>query len=243
MKLACLNNKPEVFYSIQGEGLSIGKPAIFVRLSRCNLHCVWCDTPYTWNWEGTKFHHPEKVERQENQIEVSIADLVALIIEYPCNRIILTGGEPFIQQKELVELMKALKEVDDDYFFEIETNGTFEPLLTFDELIGQYNVSVKLSNCGDAEKLRLKEEALTFFSESSKANFKFVIDTQQDLQEVQQLQRNYKIHQQKIFLMPQARTKEVLQQKQNDLIEVCKEYGYSYSDRLHVRIYGDKKGV
>lgn len=243
MKLACLNNKPEVFYSIQGEGVSIGKPAIFVRLSQCNLHCVWCDTPYTWNWEGTKFQHAEKVEREKSQAEVSITTLVELITDYPCTRIILTGGEPFIQQKELVELMKALKELDEDYFFEIETNGTFEPLLAFDELIGQYNVSAKLSNCGDSEKLRLKEEALTFFSDSSKANFKFVIDTQQDLKEVQQLQRRFKIHQQKILLMPQARTKEALQQKQDELIEVCKEYGYSYSDRLHVRIYGDKKGV
>jgi 7-carboxy-7-deazaguanine synthase len=243
MKLARLNNKPEIFYSIQGEGVSIGKPAIFVRLSQCNLHCVWCDTSYTWNWEGTKFEHPIKVNRKVSQVDVSINELVELITDYPCSRVILTGGEPFIQQKELVGLMTALKAIDDDYFFEIETNGTFEPLLSFDRLIGQYNVSTKLSNCGDAEKLRIKTEAMEFFTISSKANFKFVIESEKDLDEVQTLQRQFGISKEKILLMPQAQTKETLQKKQEELIEICKNFGYTYSDRLHVRIYGDKKGI
>ena len=243
MKLARLNNQPELFYSIQGEGVSIGKPAIFVRLSQCNLHCVWCDTPYTWNWEGTRFKHPLKVIRKESQIDISIDDLIELIINLPCKRLILTGGEPFLQQKELVELMKALKSIDDNYFFEIETNGTVEPLFTFDALIDQYNVSTKLSNCGDAKKLRIKEDAMAFFTESSKANFKFVIETAKDLEEIQSLQKQFGISTEKILLMPQAQTKEALQTKQIELIEICKEFGYTYSDRLHVRIYGDKKGV
>lgn len=243
MKLACLNNKPEIFYSIQGEGVSIGKPAIFVRLSQCNLHCVWCDTSYTWNWEGTKFEHPIKVNRLESQIEVSVNEMVDLITDFPCARVILTGGEPFIQQKELVVLMNTLKAIDDDYFFEIETNGTFEPLLAFDRLIGQYNVSVKLSNCGDAENLRIKPEAIEFFTLSPKANYKFVIESKEDLTEVQNLQKQFGIASDKILLMPQAQTKDALQQKQEELIEICKTFGYTYSDRLHVRIYGDKKGV
>jgi 7-carboxy-7-deazaguanine synthase len=243
MKVARLNNKPEVFYSIQGEGISIGKPAIFVRLSQCNLHCVWCDTPYTWNWEGTKFDHPVKANRKDSQLEVSINELVELIVDFPCSRVILTGGEPFIQQKELTELMESLKLVDEDYFFEIETNGTFVPLPAFDALIGQYNVSTKLSNCGDAERLRIKSDAMSFFTESSKANFKFVIDTPKDLEEVKSLQKQFGISREKVLLMAQAQTKEALQIKQIELIETCKEFGYTYSDRLHVRIYGDKKGV
>ena len=243
MKLARLNQEPEVFYSIQGEGISIGKPAIFVRLTQCNLHCVWCDTPYTWNWEGTKFKHPTKVKRQDVQIELSVQELVQLITQFPCSRVILTGGEPFIQQKELVDLMTALKSIDEEYFFEIETNGTFLPIETFDRLIGQYNVSTKLSNCGDDEKLRIKSEPMHFFSKSLKANFKFVIDTKTDLEEVQDLQKLFAISKNKILLMPQAQTKEELQFKQIELIETCKQFGYTYSDRLHVRIYGDKKGV
>ena len=243
MKLASLNNKPEVFYSIQGEGVSIGKPAIFVRLSQCNLHCVWCDTPYTWNWEGTKFKHPIKVDREKSQVDISVGELVDVIKTIPCTRVILTGGEPFIQQRDLVKVMAALREIDSGYFFEIETNGTLEPLEAFDKLIDQYNVSTKLSNCGDSEKLRIKSKVMTFFSVSVKANFKFVIENKQDLDEVQELEDQFVISRNKILLMPQAQTKEALQQKQIELIEICKEFGYTYSDRLHVRIYGDKKGV
>ena len=243
MKLACLNNEPEIFYSIQGEGVSIGKPAIFVRLSQCNLHCVWCDTPYTWNWENTKFSHPKKANRKESQVEISIDEIIKIIGNYPCKRIILTGGEPFIQQEELAILIQKLRFIDSTYFFEIETNGTFEPSVSFDKLINQYNVSTKLSNCGDTEKLRIKTDAMAFFSKSEKSNFKFVIETQPDLDEIQSLEKQFSIPRDKILLMPQAQTKEALQKQQEELIETCKTFGYTYSDRLHIRIYGDKKGV
>ncbi len=243
MKLACLNNEPEIFYSIQGEGVSIGKPAIFVRLSQCNLHCIWCDTPYTWNWENTKFKHQKKANRKESQVDVTVDEIVEIINQYPCNRVILTGGEPFIQQEELVFLMEKLRKTNTDYFFEIETNGTFKPLASFDKQINQYNVSTKLSNCGDAEKLRIKTDAMQFFSASEKVNFKFVIETKQDLEEVQALEKQFSIARNKVLLMPQAQTKEALQKAQENLIETCKTFGYTYSDRLHIRIYGDKKGV
>ena len=111
------------------------------------------------------------------------------------------------------------------------------------ELIDQYNVSLKLSNCGDKEKLRLMPEAIQHFAQSPKANFKFVIENTQDLKEVLSLTNDYNISSSKVALMPQAQTAEQLLTKQLELIETCKMYGFNYSDRLHVRIYGDKKGV
>lgn len=241
--MSVLNNEPEVFYSIQGEGKSMGKPAIFVRLSQCNLHCVWCDTPFTWNWEGSKHEHPDKYKREEYQREVSTEDLVNLVAQYPCKRIILTGGEPMIQQDRLIELMTALRSSDNDYIFEIETNGTFEPSKEFETLINQYNVSLKLSNSGDKKGLRIKSESVEYFAGNTKSNFKFVVDNLQDLTEIEELIKEFHIQSNQVILMPQARTREELLNKQSEVIEICKNRGFSFSDRLHIRVYGDKQGV
>ena len=241
--MSLLNNEPEIFYSIQGEGKSLGKPAIFVRLSNCNLRCVWCDTPYTWNWVGTKHDHPQKYLRSAYQQEVSIENIIDKIKEHPCQRVILTGGEPMLQQEELVKLMQALKEIDKSYFFEIETNGTLSPILDLEKNINQYNVSLKLSNAGDKKRMRLKPEAIQSLVRSTKSNFKFVVENQNDLAEVEKIISEFLIPKEKVLLMPQARTKQELLKKQTEIIEVCKLNGYSFSDRLHIRIYGDKQGV
>ena len=243
MKIAVLNNEPEVVYSIQGEGISMGFPSIFVRLSNCNLHCIWCDTPYTWNWEKTNFKHPEKAIRSDSQGEISIDLLVREITKHPCLRVIFTGGEPMIQQKDLVKVMSNLRNNNSDYYFEIETNATFTPSTQLRQLVNQFNLSPKLSNCGDSEHLRLKPKALSFFSSLSNTSFKFVIETEQDLKEVEHIKNEYKIHPSKILLMPQARTSESLKEAQERLITICKTKGFRYTDRLHVRIYGNKKGV
>src|SRR3972149_1326726 len=92
------NGKPEVFYTIQGEGASIGKPAVFLRTSTCNLYCVWCDTPYTWNWDNTPYEHKDgvKYNRKEQSVKMEVEDIVALLSTFACKRIVLTGGEPML---------------------------------------------------------------------------------------------------------------------------------------------------
>ncbi len=241
--MSLLNNEPEIFYSIQGEGKSLGKPAIFVRLSNCNLRCVWCDTPFTWNWVGTKNEHPQKYLRSEYQQEVSIKSIIDKIKEYPCQRVILTGGEPMLQQDALVKLMLELRKANKSYFFEIETNGTLSPTEELAKNIDQYNVSLKLSNAGDKQRMRLKPEAILTLVKSPKSNFKFVVENKNDLAEVEHIITEYFIPKEKVLLMPQARTRDELLKKQTEIIEVCKLKGYSFSDRLHIRIYGDKQGV
>ena len=250
IKLAKLKGLPEIFYSIQGEGKNMGQPSIFVRTSMCNLHCIWCDTDYTWNWESTRFKHVKdqipgykKYKMEEHIAEISKDEIIATLQAYPCKNIVLTGGEPMLQQQLLSELMLELQQSDKSYFFEVETNGTIVPDPAFEQQIHQYNVSPKLENSNNPKKLREKAAAYQYFAKSEKANFKFVINAETDLQEVLQLIERYNIPHSKVYLMPEGTTAKALKNKQAWLVEICKNYQFNYTDRLHIQIYGDKKGV
>jgi 7-carboxy-7-deazaguanine synthase len=250
LKLAKLNGKPEIFYSIQGEGKSTGQPSIFVRTSLCNLHCIWCDTDYTWNWKNTRFPHVHDVEpgyakfdKKEWIAVCNIVEVAEKVSVFPCRNVILTGGEPMLQQGALTELMLFLRSQSKDYRFETETNGTLMPTKDFDATIDQYNVSPKLANSNNVRKLREKPAAFHFFAQSAKANFKFVLSAQSDLDEVLDLQKKYNIVAEKIWLMPEGTAAAALAERREWLVEVCKAYGFRYSDRLHVQIWGSKKGV
>lgn len=250
IKLACLRGKPEIFYSIQGEGKSIGVPSVFVRTSLCNLHCIWCDTDYTWNWEGTRFLHKNdgkpgyrKFSKKEWIVEYEIAAVAEAVAQYSCSNVILTGGEPMLQQAGLVQLMRRLCAQSDNYHFEVETNGTLIPTLEFDKQIHQYNVSPKLQNSGNPQKLREKSGALRFFARSPKANFKFVVSEPSDMEEILSLLKRYDIPSDRVWLMPEGSSATVLNKRRKWLVEICKKHGFRYSDRIHVQIWGAKKGV
>ena len=116
---------PEIFASIQGEGPSAGRPVAFVRLSRCNLACVWCDTAYTWRFEGDNRPHRsgETYDRKANQVvldEAAVAERIAALGQH---RLVVTGGEPLLQGTALARLLALLP----DMSVEIETNGTVAP--------------------------------------------------------------------------------------------------------------------
>lgn len=250
LQLARLNGRPEIFFSIQGEGKSIGLPSVFVRSSRCNLHCIWCDTDYTWNWTGTRFAHQNdarpgyrKFDKKKWIANCPLTEVAAAIRHFPCKNVILTGGEPMLQQPAFLALMQHLRAEDASYRFEIETNGTLLPTTGFDAAINQYNVSPKLENSNNPRKLREKPAAYLFFAQSSKANFKFVVAEKTDLEEVLLLLDRYAIAPEKVWLMPEGTTRLLLTKRRRWLVEVCKQYGFRYSDRLHIQIWGSKKGI
>lgn len=242
MKIARLpDGSPELFHTLQGEGPFIGAPAVFLRLSRCNLHCVWCDTPYTWNWEKTPWKHNDdrKFSKAEQILELNAEELAPKIAAYKCAHLVITGGEPLLQQDEISELITLLKDTPK---IEIETNGTQLPTPSLDQLITAYNVSPKLSNSGMEESLRWKEEPLLFFAGSAKAVFKFVVVTEADLAEIQALQKRFEIPSHKIFLMPEGRSPEEMQKKSHWLADLCRDQGYRFTPRLHVLLWGDERG-
>ena len=250
LKLARLHGRPEVFYSIQGEGKSLGVPSVFVRTSLCNLHCVWCDTDYTWNWTGTRFPHRNdakpgyrKFDKKQWIAECTAGEVAELVHVFGCRNVILTGGEPMLQQPALLGLMMELRKKSAGYRFEIETNGTLLPSAEFDAAIDQYNVSPKLENSGNTRKLRERPSVYRFFAASPKANFKFVVAEKDDLDEVLELIGRFQIASEKVWLMPEGSSRQVLARRRRWLVEICKTHHFRYSDRLHVQIWGSKKGV
>lgn len=244
------DGRPEVFHSLQGEGPTLGQPRVFVRASLCNLHCVWCDTDYTWNWQGTPFAHARdgdpsysKFRRQEEIVELTAAETAAEVARFSCTSVVLTGGEPMLQQKGWIELMDRLRQRDAAYRFEVETNGTILPLPAFDEQIEQYNVAPKLANSAVPGPLRVKSTALPFFASSRKAFFKFVVVAPEDLEEVLELVERYGIPRGRVYLMPEGTTSEVLRERAPWVAEAAKDHGFHFSDRLHIRLWGSRRGV
>jgi 7-carboxy-7-deazaguanine synthase len=248
LKLAKLKDKPEIFHAIQGEGKNLGVPSVFIRLSLCNLYCVWCDTDYTWNWEGTDFHHVsdarpgyKKFKKEEQILSCPVQQVVDEVERYRCTNIVITGGEPFVQHKDLIELAEALKV--DGHHIEVETNGTIRPSSELDSLLDQYNVSIKLANSGMEAGIRINEEAIRFYAGSEKSNFKFVIGTQKDTSEVFDLLQRFQISASKVYLMPEGTTARALNEKMEWLMRFCEQNGFHFTDRLHIRIHGNKRGV
>ncbi|MES2995934.1 MAG: 7-carboxy-7-deazaguanine synthase QueE [Verrucomicrobiota bacterium] len=250
MKLAKLGDGPEIFHTLQGEGISAGTPAVFIRASRCNLHCSWCDTDHTWNFTGTPWSHEKDAEpgyakhnRAEVTVEMSPHAAGEKILAYDCPRVVLTGGEPLLQQDEFLEVIGNLRAARSDIFVEVETNGTRVPSADFAEAVDQFNVSPKLANSGMAPALRIVPAALGFFAASEKSWFKWVVQSAGDLSEVLEIIRTHAIPRERVLLMPEGRTPAELDISAPAIAELCKTHGFRFCDRLHVRLWGDKRGV
>ena len=226
--------EPEIFASLQGEGPSAGHPSTFVRLSRCNLACVWCDTAYTWRFTGA-----DAFDRKANQVVLNEAVVAARIAALGGNRLVITGGEPLLQAPALARMVALLP----PHRVEIETNGTVAPAAALDALVDQYNVSPKLKHSGNPLDLALIPERLSAWSNEPKAYFKFVISAPEDLVEVLELQTRYAIPSERIFLMPEGTDSATLQDRSRWLAVLCQQHGLRFSDRLHIHLYGDTRGT
>jgi organic radical activating enzyme len=240
----------EIFHSVQGEGPTIGKPSIFLRLSGCNLECVWCDTKYTWLFSQDKldrlldtipsvYHHQlgDIVYSKEDEItKLSENELEERLRAFDCNHIVITGGEPLLQQKQLIPLIEKLHVMG--YSFEMETNGTIKPL-TPDYI--QYNVSPKLSNSFNQSSKRYLPDVIDYFNKIN-AFFKFVISSSDDLEEVEEIIKTHSIPNESVYLMPEGISSKELNSRGRELIEICKAKNYNYSHRLHIQLYEDERG-
>ena len=240
------HGQPEVFASLQGEGPFVGRPSCFVRLSGCNLWCRWCDTPYTWNWEGTP--HPHDGERKYVEADemraIDLAELAARIVAFGVPAVVLTGGEPMLQQKALVGLRDLLvPHLGHKVTIDLETNGTVAPLPAFDAQVAHYVVSPKLANSGVPEAQRLRPKALAALAASHRASFKVVVSNEADLDEVSALCARFAIAPERVWLMAEGATAAQLDAGQRFVAEACLARGYRYSDRLHLRLYGSGRGV
>lgn len=233
--------EPEIFASIQGEGASMGKPCTFVRLSRCNLACVWCDTAYTWRFEGDNrpHHDDEAYARSANQVTLSEEETAARIAALGQHRLVITGGEPLLQGPALARMIAHLP----DTHIEIETNGTVPPSPALDALVDQYNVSPKLAHSGNPADLALPPERLAHWAAEPRAWFKFVIAEPADLDQVIAIQQAHAIQPARIFLMPEGRDSETVRTRSRWLAQICSDREFNLSDRLHIHLFGDTRGT
>ncbi|MGB3808096.1 MAG: 7-carboxy-7-deazaguanine synthase QueE [Erythrobacter sp.] len=232
---------PEVFASLQGEGPSMGRPVAFVRLSRCNLACTWCDTAYTWHFTGDDRPHRDETtfERKANQVRLDEAEAAARIAALGQDRLVITGGEPLLQAGALATMLEHLP----DIAVEIETNGTVAAPPRLDVRVDQYNVSPKLAHSGNPAELALIPERLDAYATDPRAFFKFVIAESADIDEVLALQDRYRFRSGHVFLMAEGTTSAALRERQEWLSDLCLEHGFRLSDRMHIHLYGDTRGT
>ena len=237
--------EPEIFRSIQGEGPAIGRPRTFVRLSGCNLHCVWCDTAYTWNWMGTPFTHEsgKKFEPSAEMIKLSAAETAARIRSLPSEGVVITGGEPLLQMDALVEMIDALREHDHRHLVEIETNGSIAPSDALIDRIDYFVVSPKLAHSGNEADLALKPDALRRYAQLSGAYLKFVAKTSGDIETAAEIAELYGFPASRIYIMPEGTTSEGVRARGALLADAVIAHGFNYSDRLHIHLFGQKRGV
>jgi organic radical activating enzyme len=233
--------EPEIFAALQGEGPSAGWPCAFVRLSRCNLACVWCDTAYTWHFTGDNRAHRDQnlYERATNQVTLAEAEVAERIAALGKQRLVITGGEPLLQAPALARMIAHLPQMH----IEVETNGTVMPVPALDAAIDQYNVSPKLAHSGNARELALVPETLAHFAADPRAFFKFVIAEPADVAEVLVLAEAYAIPPARIQLMPEGRDSATLRQRMVWLGDLCSKHEFRLSDRLHIHLHGDTRGT
>ena len=219
----------ELFYSLQGEGSLVGVPSFFIRTSGCNLRCAWCDTPYTsWTPEGE---------------EMTLDAILDEARRYPAKHVVVTGGEPMIAP-EVVDLTKALHEAG--MHITIETAGTvFKPVAC--DLM---SISPKLSNstpegpwAAQHERLRTQPDVLTKLMAKYDYQLKLVISRREDIGEVRALVQALNVPASRVVLMPEGTDPTVLHERAVWLAEICKTEDYRFSPRLHVDLYGNKRGV
>lgn len=234
-------NISEIFYSIQGEGKRTGFPSFFIRTNFCNLRCKFpsgnlCDTPYTsWNPQGYK---------------LSINEIINEYEKYKVSDVVITGGEPTIQTKELTELSKMFKLLYDDIYVTLETNGTVFGDFIYD--VDLVSISPKLSSSipkgTEFEKVH-KNNHINFdvlkryHKDSDEIQWKFVVSSEEDIEEILYLQKEIGFKNENIFLMPEGITSEELTKKRPLIIELCKQYKMNFTDRLQIHIWGNKRGV
>jgi organic radical activating enzyme len=214
----------ETFYSIQGEGATAGLPAVFVRLQGCTVGCGWCDTKYSWDPAAGR--------------EVELPALLEEVAAFPCRRVVITGGEP-LESALFPPLAAAL--VAGGYVVEVETSGTHPPAAEADAGI-QWNVSLKLSGSGVPEGTRVDPDAIRAFLARG-AWWKFVVSEPGEIGEVLRLAERFALPRERVLLQAEGLRAEDLAARTPWLVEACKAHGFRFSPRLHILIWGAKRGV
>jgi 7-carboxy-7-deazaguanine synthase len=223
----------EIFYSIQGEGMLTGVPSVFVRTSGCNLRCTWCDTPYTsWMPEGG---------------DMTIDEIVAYVQKHPARHAVVTGGEPMIAPG-IVELTESIRQLG--LHITVETAGTVYHPVACDLM----SISPKLENstprdreggkwAAQHERLRYQPNVLRQLMSEYEYQLKFVVAAPDDMAEITGMLDDTHADRSRVVLMAEGTTQDMIRERAPWLTEICKSEGFRYSPRLHIDLWGNRRGV
>jgi 7-carboxy-7-deazaguanine synthase len=225
----------ELFYSIQGEGKLMGVPSVFVRASGCNLRCVWCDTPYaSWNPEGEY---------------VPVEEIVRRVRQHSVRHVVLTGGEPTIMP-DFAALCAALKE--NDFHVTVETAATY----FVEAPMNLASLSPKLANstptqrdhgryAANHERQRINPGVIQQWIDSADDfQLKFVVSSPTDMAEIGAVLDSIKRWSPAdVLLMPEGTDAAVLDSRGPWIADICKDRGFRFCPRLHIALYGNRRGT
>lgn len=211
----------------------------------CNLHCSWCDTAYTWadtDYKASLTESGKKYDRNDSELglkEMSVHQVMTELNKlYPIwskpTLIVISGGEPMLQQQELIPLLEALDNLHCD--IHIETAGTRAVLHHFDKYVQQYNVSPKLEHSGNRPPLHYERE-LRSLIETYKAKFKFVCKDVTDVKEVAIIVNKLRIDRHDVQVMPEGTTGLKNIEVARGIADAAMKEGYGISLRNHVFLW------
>lgn len=241
MKLAI----SEVFYSIQGEGPTTGYPAVFVRLGGCNLMCGGEGTQKdkelhdgaTWRCDTIEVWMKSRAKQFKDILPIDCIDA----IKKGAN-LIITGGEPLMQESNVIEFIKYVKHnYNKDCYIEIETNGTIIPTNELIEVVNQWNCSPKLANSGMPNLKTFNINAIEKLNKLNTA-FKFVLTNNIDWEEVKKYYLNI-VNNNKVWLMPSGSSQDELIKSKEIVAEIAKNNYIKFTNRLHIEVWNKKTGV
>jgi 7-carboxy-7-deazaguanine synthase len=208
----------------------VGRRCAFLRLGNCNLNCIWCDTAYTWDWS--------RFDKKTELIDKTPNELIQSVSALNVDLLVITGGEPLLQQRQLIFPIKEL--VNRGIEVEVETNGTIVPSDDFSAIVSRFNVSPKMHGSGVQQERRERSPAIRGLRDTGKANWKFVVTGPGDLDEVADFVNLYGVA--PVYIMPEGTD-------WNDHIALARELsgsildlGYNLTTRLHIALWGDKRG-
>lgn len=218
--------------TLQGEGVSAGRAAAFLRLAGCYVGCGWCDTRYSWD------DSPDKpLIYDQLDTRTCWARVEAHLPAGARPLLVVTGGEPLLQGEQLVPVLRRAHA--HGCRVEIETSGTQPPgdLTPFVDL---FTVSPKLEHSGVAEARRLIPALLNEFASTSKAVFKFVVRGPQDLDEVAAVSLPYPDV--PVIIMPLGTTSDRIAHSLRALAGPVAGRGWTLTGRMHIDLWGNVPG-
>ncbi len=216
-----------LFYSLQGEGATLGRPSVFVRLMGCTVGCKWCDTKYSW--EGPPAE------------ELNAGEIIAYCRERRGCQVIVTGGEP-LENPTCEPLVTILKK--EGLRVEVETSGYIEPAAALAAMVDQWNVSPKLTSAGIPEDKQPK--TLAWLRSVKEPYLKFVLHKTEEIAEVDALLERYDLADfplERVIISPGGKKLEHMEKRLLPLAEAALERGFRFTPRLHVLLWSDKRGV